>query len=166
MAEPDRETVETLCCEAHLVVDPGRSLRAPVACSRTSDEHWRLYAAVRHWPKPSELGLVLVGGTAIALRIGHRFSLDFDFFTDKSLDKDALRDSFPFVKQSTVIQDSLDTFTVLVPFGFTGYEHVNVSFFGSIGCCRVGKPGQTADGLLQVASIDDLAERGHDVLGV
>lgn len=111
------------------------------------------------WPqlgRAPEFGLVLYGGTAIALRIGHRFSVDFDFFTDKPLDKDALRDSFPFVTRSTVIQDSLDTFTVLVPFGATGDQHVKVSFFGGIGCGRVGKPEQTEDGLLQVASLDDL----------
>jgi hypothetical protein len=29
---------------------------------------------------------VLYGGTAIALRCGHRASIDFDFFTDQPLD--------------------------------------------------------------------------------
>jgi hypothetical protein len=29
----------------------------------------------------------LVGGTAIALHIGHRRSIDFDLFTDKKLNK-------------------------------------------------------------------------------
>jgi len=116
-------------------------------------------AQKRLWPqlvRAPELGLVLYGGTAIALHIGHRFSVDFDFLTDKALDKDALRDSFPFIRESTVIQDSLDTFTILVPFGATGDEHVKVSFFGGIGCGRVGEPEQTEDGVLQVASLDDL----------
>lgn len=40
----------------------------------------------RLWPelRPTlQLGLVLYGGTAIALRLGHRSSVDFDFFTDQ-----------------------------------------------------------------------------------
>jgi len=40
----------------------------------------------------------LVGGTALSLLLGHRKSIDLDFFTDQPLDKDilipALEDSF------------------------------------------------------------------------
>ncbi|WP_373321508.1 nucleotidyl transferase AbiEii/AbiGii toxin family protein [Rivihabitans pingtungensis] len=36
----------------------------------------------------SKLGFVLYGGTAIALRLGHRESVDFDFFSDRPLDRD------------------------------------------------------------------------------
>ena len=36
------------------------------------------------------LGYVLYGGTALALRLGHRPSVDFDFFSDRSLDKAAV----------------------------------------------------------------------------
>jgi Nucleotidyl transferase AbiEii toxin, Type IV TA system len=39
---------------------------------------------LRMWPKLGAiagLGFVLYGGTAIALRLGHRASVDFDFFT-------------------------------------------------------------------------------------
>lgn len=32
------------------------------------------------------LGFALYGGTAIALRLGHRTSVDFDFFNDRPLD--------------------------------------------------------------------------------
>lgn len=48
----------------------------------------------RLWPElrpTSDLGLVLYGDTAIALRLGHRPSVDFDFFSDRPLDKDALQ---------------------------------------------------------------------------
>ena len=31
------------------------------------------------------LGFVLYGGTALALRLGHRVSVDFDFFIEKKL---------------------------------------------------------------------------------
>ena len=33
----------------------------------------------------------LVGGTSLALQVGHRISVDLDFFTDKSFDIDELR---------------------------------------------------------------------------
>ena len=33
----------------------------------------------------------LVGGTAIALHIGHRRSIDFDLFTDKKLNKSLIK---------------------------------------------------------------------------
>jgi hypothetical protein len=44
----------------------------------------------------------LVGGTAIALHIGHRRSIDFDLFTAKKLDKSRIRQKIfelPFSKQ-------------------------------------------------------------------
>jgi predicted nucleotidyltransferase component of viral defense system len=36
----------------------------------------------------------LVGGTALALQLGHRFSIDLDFFTHHDFDKDVLFDNF------------------------------------------------------------------------
>lgn len=113
----------------------------------------------RLWPelRPStDMGFVLYGGTAIALRLGHRTSVDFDFFSDKPLDRDALRAAFPFIGLSHVLQDQLNAFTVNVPYGDSDREHVKVSFFGTIDFGRVGEPGITEDGVLQVASLDDL----------
>lgn len=34
---------------------------------------------------------LLVGGTSLSLQLGHRISVDLDFFTDKSFDVDSLR---------------------------------------------------------------------------
>ncbi|MEI9902713.1 MAG: nucleotidyl transferase AbiEii/AbiGii toxin family protein [Asticcacaulis sp.] len=51
------------------------------------------------WPELAaitRLGFALYGGTAIALRLGHRVSVDFDFFHDRSLDKDSLYRQVPF----------------------------------------------------------------------
>jgi hypothetical protein len=45
----------------------------------------------------------LVGGTAIALHIGHRHSIDFDLFTTKKLDKSRIRKSvfeLPYSKKT------------------------------------------------------------------
>jgi nucleotidyltransferase AbiEii toxin of type IV toxin-antitoxin system len=121
----------------------------------------------------SALGYVLYGGTAIALRLGHRASVDFDFFTDRPLDKVALRTAFPFIARSIVLQDTPDSFTVLIPpVTLAAPDHpdpnaaggaqpvqsdeVKISFFGGIGFGRVGVPELTTDGVAQVASRDDL----------
>lgn len=40
-----------------------------------------------HLAQITGLGFVLFGGTAIALQLGHRQSVDFDFFTHKSIDR-------------------------------------------------------------------------------
>lgn len=46
----------------------------------------RLWSELRRAP---ELGFALYGGTSIALRLGHRRSVDFDFFTPDPLDREA-----------------------------------------------------------------------------
>jgi len=103
-------------------------------------------------PAP-QLSFVLYGGTAVALHLGHRESLDFDFFRYEPLDKDQVRDAFGFVRGAAILQDSPDTLVVLaeMPSGL-----VKVSFFGGIGFGCVNDPLQTRDGTLLVASLDDL----------
>lgn len=108
------------------------------------------------WPrlKPAEgLSFVLYDGTAVALCLGHRTSLDFDFFRAEPLDKSKLRSAFAFLGDADVLQDSVDTVVVSVkaPSGT-----VKLSFFGGIGFGRIGEPLQSADGVLLVASMDDL----------
>jgi len=99
------------------------------------------------------LGFVLYGGTAIALHLGHRRSIDFDFFRSEPLDKNQLRAKFAFVKGAAVLQDTPDTQVILteMPAG-----PIKISFFGSIGFGRVRDPLQTRDAVLLVASLDDL----------
>src|SRR5690606_9691865 len=106
--------------------------------------------------KAAALGFALYGGTAIALRLGHRESVDFDFFSEKPLDREAVKAAFPFVAESTTLQDQVNTWVMLVPRGDTGHEHVKVSFFGQIDFGRVGQQEVTEDGVLQVSSPDDL----------
>jgi hypothetical protein len=108
------------------------------------------------WPElapAAGLGFVLYGGTAIAMRLGHRASVDFDFFSEAPLDKGKVVSAFPFLPSSTVLQESPDSLTVLTrPEPEAG---VKVSFFGSIDFGRVGEP-ELADALIPVASLDDL----------
>ena len=116
-------------------------------------------AQQRLWPElraAAHLGFALYGGTAIALRLGHRSSVDFDFFSEKPLDRDAIQAAFPFMAKATVLQDQQNTLTVLVPDEDSEREHVKVSFFGTIAFGRVGEPDITEDGVLHVASLDDL----------
>lgn len=116
-------------------------------------------AQIRLWPElrpAAVLGFALYGGTAIALRLGHRPSVDFDFFSEKPLDRDAIQAEFPFMALSTVLQDRQNTLSVLTPYGDSERQHVKVSFFGMIGFGRVGEPNHTEDGVLQVASLIDL----------
>lgn len=108
------------------------------------------------WPSLApapELSLVLYGGTAIALQLGHRQSIDFDFFTSEPLRKADIIEAFGIDETCAVLQDSLDTFSVSVPMPS---GPVKLSFFGNIGIGRVAEPLQTDDGILLVASLEDL----------
>ena len=113
----------------------------------------RLWRELNNAPN---LGFTLYGGTAIALRLGHRESVDFYFFSEKPLDRDAIKAAFPFMKQATTLQDQGNTWVVLVSYGNSEREHVKISFFSNISFGRVGEPDFTDDGVLQVASFDDL----------
>jgi hypothetical protein len=101
----------------------------------------------------ADLGFVLYGGTAIALRLGHRTSIDFDFFTERELDRKAIRNGFAFLREAKVVQDRPDSFGVLVA---TCANPVKVSFFGKIDIGRCGVPDRTSDGVAEVASLLDL----------
>ncbi len=107
------------------------------------------------WPAlapAARAGFVLYGGTALALRLGHRQSADFDFFNDADLDKDRLREKIPLLNSAQTIQDESDALSVLVP---VEDDTVKLSFFGGIGFGRVDEPGTTRDGVCEVASILD-----------
>lgn len=116
-------------------------------------------AQQRLWPElrsAPALGFVLYGGTAIALRLGHRHSVDFDFFSEEPLDRQAIKAAFAFMARSVTLQDQDNAWVVLAPCDNAPGEHVKVSFFGMIAFGRVGEPDATDDGVLQVASFDDL----------
>ncbi len=108
----------------------------------------RLWSQLR---KAADLGFVLYGGTAIALRLGHRTSVDFDFFSEKTLDRDAINAAFPFMARATSLVDRGDTWSVFVPCGNSERDSVHVSFLGGIGFGRVGQPDVSEDGVLDVA---------------
>ena len=97
-------------------------------------------------------GFVLYGGTAIALRYGHRASIDFDFFTDQSLRQSTILQELQ--KSETAlraVQDEKNALTVVTEPG-----NVRLSFLGGLGMGRVGVPTLTEDNVAMVASDLDL----------
>ena len=79
---------------------------------------------------------MLVGGTAIALHLGHRRSIDFDLFSLKKVNRLSIqRKITKFTKIQKVFVDSKDEYTILVdgikltflyyPFRFTAKDSVN-----------------------------------------
>lgn len=107
------------------------------------------------WPSLAQLtnAFVLYGGTALALRLGHRTSVDFDFFSPKPLDTDRLF-ALPLLRRAETLQAETDTLTVSVVPG--GADPVKLSFFGGIDIGRVGVPDRTDDDVIWVASLLDL----------
>lgn len=111
------------------------------------------------WPAlrvASELGFVLYGGTAIALRLGHRISVDFDLFSHRPLDQTDLTwvDKLPVDKR--VLWRRKDTLIYSFSTAISDLEPVKVSFFGSLDFGRIGNPQLTSDNVMYVASLEDL----------
>jgi hypothetical protein len=103
-------------------------------------------------PAP-RLSFVLYGGTAVALHLGHRASVDFDFFRTEPLNKKDIETSFTFMRDVQTIQEDKNT---LVVSASMGSGPVKVSFFGEVAIGRINEPLQTGDGTLLVASLEDL----------
>jgi hypothetical protein len=96
---------------------------------------------------------VLYGGTAIALHLGHRRSVDFDFFSNRPFDPGTLAASIPFMAAATITQREPNTLSGIVHRGGA----VKLSFFGLPGISRLGQPHVAPDNDLQVATLLDLA---------
>jgi hypothetical protein len=95
----------------------------------------------------------LYGGTAIALYLGHRQSIDYDLFAFESFDPLRLYDEIPFLSGSEILQSSPNTLTCLVD----REAPVQVSFFGIPRAGQVCAPAMAAGNNLKLASLVDLA---------
>jgi hypothetical protein len=109
----------------------------------------RLWPELRQLPKD----FVLYGGTAIALRLVHRPSVDFDFFSSRTFTPAKLLSNLPLLANAKVLQNVSQTLTVMVERG----GGVKLSFFGGLPLGRAGEPEETEDGVIAVASLLDLA---------
>ena len=94
----------------------------------------------------------LYGGTAIALYLGHRESIDFDFFGSKSFNPQRLYTAIPFLKGARIAQQASNTLTCLIERN----GNVQVSFFGVPDMTVLREPLQLDNGV-RIASLIDLA---------
>ena len=114
------------------------------------------------WPELKQVPghFVLYGGTALALRIGHRQSVDFDFFSSEPFDPMKLFASLPFLAGGRVINTEKNTLSVNVERGGI----VKVEFIGNLPFGRLQNPERTDDDVVQVASKFDVA--GHKMAAI
>lgn len=110
-------------------------------------ELWSLLAPAKG------LNFVLYGGTAVALHLGHRTSIDFDFFNAEPLEKASIESAFHFMRDARRLQEAENTLVVgaMMPAGL-----VKISFFGGLSLGRINDPLTTRDSVLLVASLEDL----------
>lgn len=109
----------------------------------------RLWNELKNTPQE----FVLYGGTALALRLGHRTSEDFDFFSNRPFVPDVLRKTIGYLQGAEMRQFEENTLTAVV------YRDgpVKVSFFGGLMLNRVQDPDVIPDNGIKVASLLDIA---------
>lgn len=126
--------------------------------------HLEILSEVQQWVYPQlrnlkDLGFVLYGGSALALQLGQRQSVGFEFFLHGQLKQKLLRGACPLLGDEslvTQIQDSENTVTFEISPPDSGKGIATISFFGNLGYGRVGEPRLTEDGVLVVASALDI----------
>ncbi len=95
----------------------------------------------------------LCGGTAVALHLGHRESVDFDFFGTKEFSPVEFAEQIPFLRDATITQSEPNTISAVVDRG----GPIKVSFFGLTKISLLKEPHVTKDIHLKVASLLDLS---------
>ncbi len=110
---------------------------------------------LRLWPELAATPdmFTLYGGTALALRLGHRTSVDFDFFSPIPFDPDKLAASIPYLKGAERVQVGANTLTCRVQRD----GPVLISFFGGLGLGQVAPRDQVEGNSLFIASLLDIA---------
>lgn len=110
---------------------------------------------LRLWPEldATPETFTLYGGTALALRLGHRSSVDFDFFSNQPFDPDVLAASLPYLKGAERVQVGPNTLTCRVERD----GPVLLSFFAGLGLGQVTPRDQAEGRSLYIASLLDIA---------
>ncbi len=109
----------------------------------------------RVWAELAQIpeGFTLYGGTAVALHLGHRQSIDFDFFGWQKFAPLDLAGEIEVLKGGVVLQSEPNTLTMLIDRGGT----VKLSFFGVPRLKKIQHPHMASDNGLPIASLLDLA---------
>jgi hypothetical protein len=118
---------------------------------------------LRLWSELSSLPetFTLYGGTAIALHLGHRTSVDFDFFASAAFDPRELALKLPFLQGAQLTQIEPQTLSANVERGGV----VKVSFFGLPNFPQLA-PRERVEPGVHVASLLDLAGTKASVVQV
>lgn len=128
----------------------GNDQMAPFHLTILSQAQKELWPILSRVPKR----FVLYGGTAIALRLAHRESVDFDLFTGSDFTTDQLAREMDFLTGGKRLQEGINTLTLLIT--NPGFDRpVKLSFFGGIKLGRIKKPDRADNGLF-IASMEDL----------
>lgn len=96
---------------------------------------------------------VLYGGTALALRLGHRESIDLDFFSRLPLQPLELLRSIGYLHDQVVTQQSENTLSCDIE---TGKGSVKISFFGGLSLGQIDPPDRVDSNNIAVASLRDI----------
>ncbi|MFR9769324.1 hypothetical protein [Nocardia sp. SC052] len=114
------------------------------------------------WPEleatPSQF--TLYGGTAVALRLGHRAAVDFDFFTGSTFEPATLIARVPYLTGCTVRHSEPNALICSVDCG----GPVELSFIGGLPLGLVAPPERVEGPQLSVASLLDLAGMKVDAI--
>jgi Nucleotidyl transferase AbiEii toxin, Type IV TA system len=112
-------------------------------------------AQQRLWPELAQTPdhFTLYGGTAVALRLGHRQSADFDFFSQKLFEPRLLLETVPFLKGAEVLRSAANDLTVTVDRG----GPVQLSFFGNFDLGQVAAAEPVQGPQFNVAALLDVA---------
>ena len=105
------------------------------------------------WPRLADVPepFVLYGGTALALRFGHRQSVDFDFFAADAFAPNDLLRELRWLGRVEIVRTEGNSLVVVEPGG------VQLAFYGGLDLQAVAEPSVDRATGLVVASIYDLA---------
>lgn len=95
---------------------------------------------------------VLYGGTALALQLGHRESVDFDFFSSRPFTPRRLYEELDVLAEGRITQQEHNTLTVRA---VTKEGPVSVSFFGGLRLNHVDRPVLVSPGV-RLAGLRDI----------
>ena len=98
---------------------------------------------------------MLYGGTALALRLGHRQSVDFDFFSAKEFEPERLQRSLPYLQGAEITQVDANTLSCIVTRQNT--RSVKLSFVCCLALHQLQTPDLCAEPRVAIASLADLA---------
>ena len=108
------------------------------------------------WPRLGEIpdAFVLVGGTALALQLGHRPSVDYDFFSNARFDGGKFFRTAPLFRDCSFVKKYTNQFDL--GFRVAGAQKpATLSLIGGYNLNRV-KPPIKADNGITIASTEDI----------